>query len=713
MRKGAKRKYLDICLAKKKKVVAKKRPTFQSLGKNRSLDNLVLPKKRAWQKREKKKKKKILEKKREAVKSYLKIDYLRLLKKSVFAGLIAFSTFMILFSGLSLVLSKDYLSEDFVSLGTSSLAHFNRAEIMLGKEHKFDKAAEEIESATLELKSAETVLVKKGQYCFLGDKIPYFNSQVSVAQRTIHLGLSLARTAKILANLSQNFVRSQGGSLDFIKKVKAATSQIERGREELKLARIDLNFLKKERSVISEEKIKTIEEKLNQLDKITDFSKDLSTFLPELMGEKGKKRYLLLFLNNREMRPGGGYIGSFAVLELAHGNLLPPEVINSHVYRFLLKDKIKKTKENYDQYLEGLPDDLVYPPTIGRLKASELDIAESNWSLDFEKNARRAMEIYENFYEQGSVDGVLAFNPKIVEDLLSVVGEIELPEQGTKVNSENFRDVVEHKVEIDNPYRRGEKNYNPKQILSDLSPKLILAFSKLEREKQIEFFEMLLRDLKEKEILLYSKEDKIESLIKDFGFAGNFPLVEGKDFLSLFFTNTTSRKSSLNVKKYISLQSEILAAGRIKHKLNLVATHRGSYKFPDGCDGNLVQLVVPKGSTLDKFAIEGKDFSDSVSSFIEDGKKVFLFSFKVCPGEAKNLTFSYESGYRFNSADERYNLEFVKQPGLAEIDLDFDIRLQRKADLILPEEVTKIGENHFIYKTDLSFDREMSLIFKK
>jgi hypothetical protein len=58
---------------------------------------------------------------------------------------------------------------------------------------------------------------------------------------------------------------------------------------------------------------------LNQLDKISNLTSATLDVLPQLIGMNGKKSYLVLFQNNMELRPGGGFIGSYATLDIEKG----------------------------------------------------------------------------------------------------------------------------------------------------------------------------------------------------------------------------------------------------------------------------------------------------------------------------------------------------------------------------------------------------------
>src|SRR5258706_15817855 len=51
---------------------------------------------------------------------------------------------------------------------------------------------------------------------------------------------------------------------------------------------------------------------------------------PDLLGMKNKKTYLLLFQNNAELRPGGGFIGSYGLAVINKGKLQQLTIHNTY-----------------------------------------------------------------------------------------------------------------------------------------------------------------------------------------------------------------------------------------------------------------------------------------------------------------------------------------------------------------------------------------------
>jgi len=60
---------------------------------------------------------------------------------------------------------------------------------------------------------------------------------------------------------------------------------------------------------------KSVEQKFGNL------AGEIVPVMPRLMGLEKPMIYLVLFLNNTEMRPGGGFIGSYAVIKVEKGKM--------------------------------------------------------------------------------------------------------------------------------------------------------------------------------------------------------------------------------------------------------------------------------------------------------------------------------------------------------------------------------------------------------
>ena len=144
-----------------------------------------------------------------------------------------------------------------------------------------------------------------------------------------------------------------------------------------------------------------------------------SARLPAILGWDGPRRYLVLTQNPAELRPTGGYTGSYGIIAFDKGQ------ITERVFR--------------DIFLLDLPWDypFIEAPTeltnylLGPTQPWQL--ADANWSPDFPTSAQDAIRLYENESGDTQIDGVLGITTYTIDELLKVTGPITVPEYGATI----------------------------------------------------------------------------------------------------------------------------------------------------------------------------------------------------------------------------------------------------------------------------------------
>ena len=81
-----------------------------------------------------------------------------------------------------------------------------------------------------------------------------------------------------------------------------------------------------------------------------------------------------------------------------------------------------------------------------------------------------------------TVDGVFTVTGNVMEALLGVTGDIEMPEYDTTVNADNFFEKTQYEVEIDYDKELNE----PKKFLADLFPVFVDRLANLDKAKWLE-----------------------------------------------------------------------------------------------------------------------------------------------------------------------------------------------------------------------------------
>lgn len=361
--------------------------------------------------------------------------------------------------------------------------------------------------------------------------------------------------------------------------------------------------------------------------------------------EKGK--YIVLFQNNSEMRPTGGFIGSFAIIEFENYKI---KNLNFNTNILKLDNAFKA-------------DHVIAPPKpLERIDNGQWSLCDANFAVDFPESAQKV----EWFYEQETgekVDGVVAINATLIRDLLKIVGPINLPDYKTTISADNFFTELAQKIEKDYFENPDNKVVNePKSILKDMFPQVISRTFSLSK---IQLGKLAYEALKNKEVLFYSNNTGIQNAIlaENWGgqvrqFDGDYLYINNANIADLKLNHDIGGKSSLNVKENIDYKVDN-SDGLMMANLNLTRSHVGSYKWPDGINHNWTKVLVPEGVILKKAELNGKDIMDQVEQGEEAGKAYFATWIDTAPSTSSILNLSYS----LPLTDRNYQILVQKQPG--------------------------------------------------
>jgi Protein of unknown function (DUF4012) len=147
--------------------------------------------------------------------------------------------------------------------------------------------------------------------------------------------------------------------------------------------------------------------------------------ITEILGGNGARTYLIEQVNPAELRPGGGFIGTYSVLRADQGSL---KLISSGNAYQLADPRPAPGRPGY-----------VTPPGPLRefLPNTSWSFVDSNFFPDFPSNATAA----ESFVQPRlgiHIDGVISMDYYTVAKMLELTGPLTVPGYGLTVNSSNF-----------------------------------------------------------------------------------------------------------------------------------------------------------------------------------------------------------------------------------------------------------------------------------
>jgi hypothetical protein len=306
---------------------------------------------------------------------------------------------------------------------------------------------------------------------------------------------------------------------------------------------------------------------------------ELGESMQEIFGGEGTRKYILVFQNQNEIRPTGGFIGSFAILDVKDGQIINFEV---------------PAGGSYD--LQGQLDKTVEPPAPLLLANKRWEFQDANWYPDFSASAEKILWFYRHS-RNTTADGVIAINATVLERLLSIMGPIQDLERNISLNSENAIQTIQNIVE-NSPEKQQNK---PKQILSDLAPQFLQYLQNIEPKDLLPVFAHLQESLTKKEIQAYFTDEPTQKKVASYGWGGKIlDTKSDQDYLMIVNTNVQGQKSDAKIKQHITHQSVIDENGEIINTVVITREHQGNSmeKLYGVTNINFLRLYVPQGSEL-------------------------------------------------------------------------------------------------------------------
>lgn len=392
-------------------------------------------------------------------------------------------------------------------------------------------------------------------------------------------------------------------------------------------------------------------------------------------------RNAVIFLqNSSELRPTGGFWGSFAAVTINNGDIATATVRDINE-----ADRTLKTK--------------TVPPKPLQLLTTNWKTADSNWFFNFPDSAARAKNFLDSsaLYQGKKVDLVSVVTPQVVSDLLALTGPLTASSSKVAIDKDNFLPSIQEEVQSG----QSSGSSQAKKILKDLFPAILSKFLSLNDEQKGK----LLQDFSDwavnKDLVLWTEDRALQSAIEAQGAAGSVFQVPQKfngDYLAVSAANVGGQKSDYVTSQKVVLESRINLDGTADNHLVVTRQHNGKKGdkwwylapnqaylkvfvadpgfSPQGSGGLAKTVIAPidykkSGFTTDALisAIEGSakllKTLPNFTVFQESGKTAFATWVKTQPGKTSTITLDYNHRLFLAPAEGVvYQFVFDKQPGI-------------------------------------------------
>ncbi|MEN9327273.1 MAG: hypothetical protein RI947_81 [Candidatus Parcubacteria bacterium] len=421
---------------------------------------------------------------------------------------------------------------------------------------------------------------------------------------------------------------------------------------------------------------------------ILDGARKLIPQLDTIFAKNGEKKYLLMFANNMELRPGGGFIGSFAVVTV--------------------KDYGLDEMQVYDVYdADGQLKAHIEPPDPIRkyLHQPHWFLRDSAFSPDYPENYEQAKFFLSREMNLPSFDGGILLTTTAIQSVLEAMGDLYVPDYNEMVNRDNF--YLKAQLYAEKDFFPGSTQ--KKHFLSSVMDQMLIQLEDASFPKLVQ---MIDKSLNEKQLVLFFEDQSLQKIIDAQYWSGRMitPACTSdkqnciSDYLMPVDANLGVNKANFFINRNVTLNVSIDHNGRIRNKYVIeLRNDSQNYAFPGGVYKNYMQIALPREAEVKEITkngtlIEGYDE-------LNDTHKTIGFYVEVQPQSSIEIVMNYELGSIVQNGRGIYQLIFQKQIGSSNYDFNFALSFPKNIYVVNQNFSPLVKDNSIHYNTTIKADK--------
>ncbi len=388
--------------------------------------------------------------------------------------------------------------------------------------------------------------------------------------------------------------------------------------------------------------------------------------------------FMVLLQNNHELRPGGGFLGQYAIIKIKNGSIISTFVEDAN----LLDQRIKNA-------------DIKITPPWPLTRYSQIKrwmLRDSNFSPDFPFNAEKAEYFYRLGGGREKFDGVFAVNSDVFNHALELTGPITMPVDsfalvdGTfvkKTDSKTFTSdngtlaleeavekqfLVNDDIEIPAAFKEARKN-----VMKLIAAEMVKRLNHIDNIPKIAQFAQ--SELRNKDIMLFFHDANLQALVESVHWDGGVTEDWTGDYLMVVDTNLGALKSDFYMKRSLVYTVDFTGEhprANVSYTYNHTAT-RGDWRTSDY--HTYTRILAPLGS---KYIEPSRRRTGGILSTDSTDMKKTVFGYKVDALIGQTL----ETGIEYTLPDtitpNDYRLLIQKQSGTGTIPVTVTIKTKEK-----------------------------------
>lgn len=380
-------------------------------------------------------------------------------------------------------------------------------------------------------------------------------------------------------------------------------------------------------------------------------AKPLIDLLPQLLGQDGEKTYMLLFQNDGEIRPTGGFMTAYSYIKVLKGKITPLDSYD-----------IYDLDNRWGKKLPAPEPIKKYLPLV-----NNWNLRDMNLSPDFKVSMDTFMSNYNDIPGVTRIDGIIALDTEIPVQMLKILGPIGVggwgnfsAENDQRCNCPQVVYVLEDMITKPVSTLRTDR----KAVLGPLMHSLMQNAMGSPKSLWPQFLNMGLSMIKQKHIMFYFVDGNNQKLAEEMNAAGRIVDFDG-DYLHINDSNFGGAKSNLFITQKVDEEIELGNDGSVNKTVTITFNNpapasncnlEAGKLCLNGLYRDWVRLYVPKGAKLTE--VIGSEVAAVTSEDL--GKTVFEAFFTMRPQSSSKLVFKYTLPSKSGST---YKYLIQKQPG--------------------------------------------------
>jgi hypothetical protein len=398
---------------------------------------------------------------------------------------------------------------------------------------------------------------------------------------------------------------------------------------------------------------------VSEVHQLVKNSKPILTKTSWLLGNDKPRNYFLIFQNNAELRPTGGFWTAYGTLTVDKGKITPG--LSGNIYD-----------------LDALYNSTVPAPRpikAYHINVPYLNLRDMNLSPDFPTSIESFMAIYYKITNtKTKFDAVIGIDTQVLVDLLKVLGRLGAGTLGNISADPDKRcdgcPEIIYQIEWEAGQPRNYIDANRKGFLGPLIHTILSNALGAEKSKIGPLAQAAFNDIMEKHVLFYFTDPTIQQAAVTAGIAGSITQTDANtDYFHLNDANFASAKTNLFLTQKIKHEI-IVDHGKVEHKVTVTYTNPDKASNCNLEKGGLClnapkyrdwfRFYVPQGSQLVKMT--GSEVTPVL--YDELGKSVFEgFYGDKYPLYAQSSAKTSVQYISSVPASANYTLLLQKQPG--------------------------------------------------